>query len=251
VTDEPAGSDRPGVDSGPADGPGTGPGPRWGLADAAVGYVVGFFVSALAASAWTLGSGSDRVGLAATSAGLVGLWVGLGGAPLFATLTKGARSLRRDFGLQVRVWDAPVGVAIGLGSQLALVPLLYLPFRLVNPNLDRQLGQPARHLTALARGPGVAVLAVLVVVGAPLVEEVFFRGLLLRSLGRRFGQAWAVVGSAVLFGLAHYEPLQLLALVAFGVVLGVLAVRTGRLGPGIFAHAAFNAVTVAVLVASR
>jgi membrane protease YdiL (CAAX protease family) len=54
--------------------------------------------------------------------------------------------------------------------------------------------------------------------------------------------------TAVCFGLAHFEALQLIGLVGFGVVLGSLAWRTGRLGPGIVAHAAFNAVTFVALV---
>lgn len=223
----------------------------WGLGDAAVGYLVGLFVSALAATAWTMASGAKDVSLGATAAGLIGLWVGLAGAPLWASRVKGSRRLGPDFGLRIRAVDAPVGIAIGLGCQLIMVPVLYLPFRLFNHHLEEQLGRPAQHLTGLAHGPGIAVLGVLVVVGAPVVEELFFRGLLLRSLARRFGTGWAVPGSALLFGLAHYEPLQLLALLAFGVVLAVLAVRTGRLGPGIFAHAAFNAITVAVLAANH
>jgi membrane protease YdiL (CAAX protease family) len=40
-------------------------------------------------------------------------------------------------------------------------------------------------------------------------------------------------------------------LVIFGVVLGGLAWRTGRLGPGIVAHLAFNAITVIQLAATR
>ena len=40
------------------------------------------------------------------------------------------------------------------------------------------------------------------------------------------------------------------ALVAFGAVLGTLAYKTGRLGPGIIAHMAFNAVTVIALLLS-
>jgi membrane protease YdiL (CAAX protease family) len=55
---------------------------------------------------------------------------------------------------------------------------------------------------------------------------------------------WAVAGSSIVFGLAHFEALQLPALVAFGVVLGIMAVRTKRLGPSIFAHAGFNLVTM-------
>jgi len=94
-------------------------------------------------------------------------------------------------------------------------------------------------------------LAIVVVVGAPVVEELFFRGLVLRSLQRRFGDVWAVVGSAMLFGVAHFEPLQLPALVGLGVVLGVMAVYNKRLGPSIFAHAGFNLVTMIALALQR
>jgi membrane protease YdiL (CAAX protease family) len=75
--------------------------------------------------------------------------------------------------------------------------------------------------------------------------------LLLRSLARWLGPIPGVIGSALVFGLAHFEPLQLAALVLFGLILGVLAHKTGRLGPGIVAHAAFNAVTVLTLTMRR
>ena len=60
-----------------------------------------------------------------------------------------------------------------------------------------------------------------------------------------------VAGSAVAFGLAHFEVLQFPALFALGIVLGAVAVRTGRLGPGMFAHATFNAVVVIALAVTR
>jgi membrane protease YdiL (CAAX protease family) len=94
-----------------------------------------------------------------------------------------------------------------------------------------------------------------VAVGAPIVEELFFRGLVLRSLERRFGSTWAVALSSVLFGLAHPQPLPAKALVlvmvslaALGALLATLAVRTGRLGPSIVTHAVFNGWTVLFLV---
>ena len=61
------------------------------------------------------------------------------------------------------------------------------------------------------------------------------------------GAARAIVGSAAVFGAAHLEPLQFPALFVFGLVAAVLATRSGRLGPGIWAHVAFNAVAVANL----
>jgi membrane protease YdiL (CAAX protease family) len=86
------------------------------------------------------------------------------------------------------------------------------------------------------------------VVGAPLAEEVFFRGFVQRAAVARIGRVAGIIGTAALFGLVHYQLEQLVALVVFGVVLGVLADRTGRLGPSIITHMAFNATTVVNLL---
>jgi membrane protease YdiL (CAAX protease family) len=48
----------------------------------------------------------------------------------------------------------------------------------------------------------------------------------------------------VVFGLAHFQGIQLPALLLFGGVAALLAVRTGRLGPAILCHVGFNAWTV-------
>jgi len=89
-----------------------------------------------------------------------------------------------------------------------------------------------------------ALNAAVVVIAAPIVEELFFRGLVLRSLERRVGTRWAIVASAALFGAAHLEPLQFPALFLFGLVAAVLTVRSGRLGPSTMAHVAFNGIAV-------
>jgi hypothetical protein len=95
------------------------------------------------------------------------------------------------------------------------------------------------------------VIAVLTVVVVPVVEELFFRGLVLRSLLRLFagagpvvGVALAVVADGVVFGLAHFELLQLLGLAVFGTVLSLMAYKLRRLGPGIFAHGMFNLMAI-------
>lgn len=107
----------------------------------------------------------------------------------------------------------------------------------------------------------LALLGVLVCVGSPLVEELFFRGLFLRGLlGTARGRlGWravpAVLGSAVLsgvvFGLVHFEALQLIALSGFGVLLALMACTTGRLGAGIVAHITFNTVTFVALATNH
>lgn len=228
------------------------PGPvraRWGLGDAAAGFLAGFFLSVVCGSLWVAATGNDKVTLGLTTVTLLGQWAGMGGAVAVACTRKGSGSLTADFGLRIEARDVAPGLAAGVLSQLVLVPLLYLPLHLLGFRMD--VSEKARGVTDLGRGAGIALLAALIVIGAPFAEELFFRGLLLRSVARRLGPRWALVISAVVFGGAHFQPVQLLGLTAFGGVLGVLAQRAGRLGPSLVAHMAFNATTVIVLLATR
>jgi membrane protease YdiL (CAAX protease family) len=188
--------------------------------------------------------------VAVTAADVTGLWLGLLGAAFYASRVHGTGSLVKDFGFRIGAWwDLPLGAAVGLLFQYAIIPLLYLPFRKVDKSLTQQLSQPAQKETAAAHGSAeVVVLILFLVIGAPLVEELFFRGLLLRSLLARFVPLLAIPLDAVLFGLAHFEPLQFAGLTLFGVALAFLAWRTDRLGPSFGAHLAFNAAAVATLV---
>lgn len=221
---------------------------RWGLGDAAAAYVAGFVTATVVGAAWIGATGQDDVSLGLAVVTFLGQWAGLVTVTVLASRRKGTGTLRDDFGLAVEPRDVVPGLVAGVASQLLLLPLLYVPFRLLEPDLD--LSGEARRVVGLAEGPGLAVLALCIVVGAPLAEELFFRGLLQRSLARRFGPRWAVGLGAVAFGVTHYQPVQLLGLVAFGVVLGVLVERAGRLGPALVAHMAFNATTVVLLAAA-
>ena len=236
-------SDEPVVEDPPEEPP-----VRWGLGEPVAGYLAAFVLSNLVAGIWYGVTGREKATLSLVIAILASQWLVLVTAAVLTSRLKGTGSLSADFGLRLRGPDVVAGVACGLLSHV-LVWLLYLPVRVLNPDLD--LTEEARELTDLARGPGLVILAVCLVAGAPLVEELFFRGLLQRALDRRFGPAWAVAVSSLAFGVTHYQPLQFLGLMAFGAVLGLLAQRSGRLGAGIVAHATFNAATVVVLVAAR
>jgi uncharacterized protein len=168
----------------------------------------------------------------------------------FASRVRGQGNLGLDYGWGLgRWWDLPAGAAIGLACQYLLIPLLYLPFEHIDRNLSHELSQPARNDSGAAHSVGsVAVLVLFLVVFAPMVEELFFRGLFLRALLGRTPPAVAIVVSGLVFALAHFEAVQFAGLAVFGVVLGVLAWRTGRLAPGIGAHAAFNAAAVIAVV---
>jgi membrane protease YdiL (CAAX protease family) len=187
-----------------------------------------------------------------TVAGVVGLWVGLVGAAALVSSLWGTRRPGRDFRLRVRPWpDVPLGIAIGLACQYGLIQLVYLPFRPFFPQLDKSLSHETVSVTAHAHTTGLVVVSLVVVVGAPLVEELFFRGLLLRGLdrslarfGRRLGPVLAVVVMGVAFGAAHLQLLPAFGLAIFGMVLGALAYGFKRLGPGVVTHATFNLLAV-------
>lgn len=222
----------------------------WGLGDVGLGLVAGLVLSTLFGGLWLGLSGSDELSLAGRAFGQVGLWVGLVGCVVLASRRKGTGSLAADFGFSISRQDVLVGVIAALVAQFVVVPLVTIA---LYPLLgDPDVGAPVRDLVDSAGGVKAVGLVLMAAVGAPLVEELFFRGLVLRSLARRVGQVLAVVGSSVIFGVSHLNDLPLDATIvvmaglsALGVVLAVLAVRTGRLGSAIVAHATFNAISLA------
>lgn len=222
---------------------------------AAAGWAGGFVASVLAVLAVVLvrgsgtGPGAEDLGLSLSLGWLVvlqaPLWFGLMGVPLLAR--RHGLDWRAQLGWWMRPSDALVGVGVGIVMQLALVPLLYWPILRIFDDLDVE--GPARELADLAHGPfDVAALVVMTIIGAPIVEEVFFRGLLQGALRDRFGPVRAVALASVAFAVTHFQVVQFPALVLVGVVQGLLVLRTGRLGAAVWSHMSFNAVTVIVLL---
>jgi len=75
---------------------------------------------------------------------------------------------------------------------------------------------------------------------APVVEEMLFRGIVLRGFLHRYGRAQAIWGSAALFGVAHLNIYQFVAALVIGALSGWLYVRGRSLVPCIALHAAYN-----------
>jgi len=96
----------------------------------------------------------------------------------------------------------------------------------------------------MADGSVAATLAVCVM--APLLEEMLFRGIVLRGFLQRYSRWQAILGSALLFGVAHMNIYQFLVGLVLGTVLGWLYERTRSLIPCIALHAAYNTGTIFV-----
>jgi membrane protease YdiL (CAAX protease family) len=176
----------------------------------------------------------------------VPLWLVLIAVPVWFAVTRG-RGVVADLGLRMKPIDAPVGLAIGVASQLVLVPVLYwLLFALIG---DQDVSAAARQLTDRATNPlSIVLVFVIVGIGAPIAEEIFFRGTALPIFGRRLQARWAVFASGAFFAATHFQLLQFPALLVFGIILGVVTVRTRRLGPALWAHLGFNVIAAAGLI---
>jgi membrane protease YdiL (CAAX protease family) len=106
------------------------------------------------------------------------------------------------------------------------------------PPIHRVFAGIADHST-----PVIALTGLAAVVGAPVVEEIFFRGFLYRSLRNRMSIAPACLIVGLIFGLGHtqYPLLVRPVLGAFGVIACLLYERTGSLLPGIAMHSYIDA----------
>lgn len=94
---------------------------------------------------------------------------------------------------------------------------------------------------------GFALSVLLVVVIAPVVEELVFRGVLQRAFEARWGPRIAIALGAGLFGAYHFTAWLFVPTFVLGLAAGWLADARESLWPAIALHALYNLVAVAVL----
>lgn len=175
-----------------------------------------------------------------------GLWIAYLAAPILLARITGSGLVMPDFDLGLNLKQGAVATVIGVGTQLAILPVLYW---VVLAIFDGDPNESAQALGDRVNNVGDGLLFTLAVVGfAPLVEEWFYRGMLLPTLARRFGMVGGAVGSAVVFALVHQQPILLPGLFVLALLLAWLTAWSGRIGPAVVAHMAFNATTVIQLL---
>lgn len=182
---------------------------------------------------------SDGLPLLALALWMIPAWAVQLGTVGVAVVARGRRFVA-DLGLAMRPSDLLIGACAGVGAQLVIGVL----YRLLDVDADG----PARSLIAKGSGAaGLVGLVVLLALCAPVVEELLFRGLLMRGLEARVPRPVALFLSSAVFAAAHVQAVQFAGLFVAGLTFGALAQRRGRLAPAIAAHVAFNLVTVLYL----
>jgi uncharacterized protein len=160
-------------------------------------------------------------------------------APLRAL---GASSDRlRDLGVGILSGTGLVVLGWVAGIIVVVVARLILGHAPVQPE----------QIPSSVEGPSLLLSAIVVVVAAPIGEEVFFRGFLFQGLRQRFPLWPAVLISAAVFALVHWSPLLIFALFPVGIGLALIYEHRRSLLSSIVAHAVFNLVGILVIVATR
>jgi membrane protease YdiL (CAAX protease family) len=139
-------------------------------------------------------------------------------------------------------WARAAGIAFGLAIVIVVLS-----------GIAAQFFSPAKEQGLVPRGwepdraPQFAANFVVVGLVAPIVEELFFRGLGY-SLLVRFGRVLAILGVGASFALAHGLVEAFPLLFAFGAGLAYLRSRVDSVYPGIVIHAGYNCLVLLTAV---
>ena len=180
------------------------------------------------------------------------LWSPFIGVLLWTSKRHGSGNFVKDFSLSFQATDL-WGVPLGIISQLLLVVVVTLPFQWLFPSIfnSEAVEKRANDLFDAAHGAWIVLLVVIVVICAPVVEELVYRAFIQHNLGVAYGARIAVLISSFWFAAVHLQIAEFPGLFAFALVLGICFARTKRLGLSIVTHVAFNATALVVMALTR
>lgn len=197
----------------------------------------------------TSGENVDTAGLLggpAIVATLLASWAGFLLASFWAGTRKGDKDWRALLRWRFSWWDIPIGLGFAAGAILAQVALGWI---LTSLGVDTSELSNTGMVTDQT-GIWLVLMAVGAAVGAPIVEEIFFRGLFLSVAVRNYGKAAGVIFVSVVFGLMHMQGTVEASLAVcsqtalIGAMLALLVLRTNRLGSSIASHMGVNTAGV-------
>jgi membrane protease YdiL (CAAX protease family) len=226
------------------------PGRTWGLRDAALALLLVPVVLVVA------GGLLVAVGLPALAAA-TGSTAAVAGAAVLVARRAAQQSggWERALGLDAPLWADTPRILRWTVALLLLEALLASLLVSVFPGLSDARASNTELLRQQSLA-GLLVFAVLAVTVAPVLEELLFRGLVLRGLMMRVGFWPAALLSSAVFGLLHATAadasglLVVATIAVLGLGLCLLTRLTGRLGPAIGVHALHNATAVLVVALS-
>jgi membrane protease YdiL (CAAX protease family) len=215
---------------------------RWGIGAYLLVEAVFLGVSLLLGLAFV----GERISVGALTVALAVPTVLAAGTAVLITRLRG-NGPRADLGLVWSWHDIRVGAAYGFGGLVITVPASLLYVIVVGP--ERASSAIGDVFAGLRAGPVAAIgVALVVVLLAPLCEEIVYRGLLWGALERYAPPRWVpFVVTTLLFALAHFEFTRTPLLFVVALPIALARLRTGRLAASVVAHQVNNLLPGVVL----
>lgn len=197
-------------------------------------------------------AGADAVPTWVLALSALTLWGPYIGVLIWVSKRQGSGNFAQDFAIRFQAKDL-WGIPLGMASQLLLVVLVTLPFQWMFPSLfsKEAVEKRANDLFDAAQGAWIILLFVIVVICAPLVEEIVYRGFVQHNLAVAYGARISLLLASFWFAAVHLQLAEFPGLFAFALVLGLCFSRTKRLGLSIVTHVSFNATALTVMALTR
>lgn len=129
----------------------------------------------------------------------------------------------------------------GIVLFLILVSIAFVLLVMIAPSIDVNQSQDVGFEFG-RMGAGLWVSFAFTVVIVPIIEELYFRGIILPAITKRFGWIFGIAGSSMIFALLHGQYNVMVYTFVLGCVLSVMYIRLKSIVPGIIVHVINNAV---------
>lgn len=139
--------------------------------------------------------------------------------------------------LRICLW----GIISGIGLCLAH-RLIFILFPQIGLNVLSQVGEEyLMNISSYQYSPSIFIYTTLL---GPITEELFNRGIIYNTAQKRHGNLYAIVLSALLFAVGHYNLIQFISALCMGLLIGYFIVLTGNVYIGIIIHIANNMFSI-------
>lgn len=114
----------------------------------------------------------------------------------------------------------------------------------INEPVNNILNQILNNKNELSNPINSLALSLGAVLLAPILEELIFRGIILKGLLTRYNPKYAIIISAIIFGLVHGNPLQMWGALVIGLIFGWVYYKTKSIGTTILLHFFTNFISL-------
>lgn len=155
--------------------------------------------------------------------------------------------LKKQYKIDILSNVTPMGIVLAIACSalfyLVLDKCLDPVFESVFPQSEQDYQET---IQGLIKSPITSLLQICII--APIIEEVLMRGFVLGGLKKTYGVIGALLISALLFAMLHFNMVQTLSAFVCGMILGLLYIKTNSIFCCIIAHCGYNLISYATMI---